>query len=78
LIVPEAAMTFGFGVFLLRQFFLSIPGELEDAARIDGASPWDFFLALRGFEWVEEWGSACGHRLWERFATRLRRRANVA
>lgn len=27
-----------FGVFLLRQFFLSIPDELEDAARIDGAS----------------------------------------
>lgn len=46
LIVPEAAMTFGFGVFLLRQFFLSIPGELEDAARIDGASPWDFFLRI--------------------------------
>jgi ABC-type glycerol-3-phosphate transport system permease component len=27
-----------FGVFLLRQFFLTIPKELEDAARIDGAS----------------------------------------
>jgi len=27
-----------FGVFLLRQFFLSIPDEVEDAARIDGAS----------------------------------------
>ncbi len=26
-----------FGVFLLRQFFLTIPAELEDAARIDGA-----------------------------------------
>ncbi len=46
LIVPEAAMTFGFGVFLLRQFFLSVPTELEDAARIDGASPWDFFLRI--------------------------------
>jgi multiple sugar transport system permease protein len=39
-------MTFGFGVFLLRQFFLSVPGELEDAARIDGASPWDIFLRI--------------------------------
>src|SRR5882672_6410472 len=38
LIVPEAAMTFAFGVFLLRQFFLTLPTELEDAARIDGAS----------------------------------------
>ena len=27
-----------FGTFLLRQFFLTIPRELEDAARIDGAS----------------------------------------
>jgi multiple sugar transport system permease protein len=27
-----------FGVFLMRQFFLNIPGELEDAARIDGCS----------------------------------------
>jgi multiple sugar transport system permease protein len=46
LIVPEAAMTFGFGVFLLRQFFLSLPGELEDAARIDGAGPWDIFMRI--------------------------------
>lgn len=28
------------GVFLLRQFFLSIPKDLEDAARIDGCSSW--------------------------------------
>lgn len=26
------------GIFLLRQFFLTIPRELEDAARVDGAS----------------------------------------
>jgi len=36
LIVPR--LTSAFGIFLLRQFFLSIPRELEDAARIDGAS----------------------------------------
>ncbi len=29
-----------YGTFLLRQFFVSIPGELEEAARIDGASRW--------------------------------------
>ena len=46
LIVPEAAMTFGFGVFLLRQFFLTIPSELEDAARIDGAEPWQIFTRI--------------------------------
>jgi multiple sugar transport system permease protein len=27
-----------FGIFLLRQAFMSIPSELEDAARMDGAS----------------------------------------
>jgi multiple sugar transport system permease protein len=36
LIVPSAVDVFG--VFLLRQFFLSLPVELEEAARIDGAS----------------------------------------
>ena len=29
-----------FGIFLLRQFFLNIPGELENAALIDGCSQW--------------------------------------
>ncbi len=28
-----------FGVFLLRQFFLALPRDLEDAARIDGCNP---------------------------------------
>jgi multiple sugar transport system permease protein len=46
LIVPEAATTFAFGVFLLRQFFLTMPGELEDAARIDGANPWQVFTRV--------------------------------
>jgi multiple sugar transport system permease protein len=46
LIVPEAAVTFAFGVFLLRQFFLTIPGELEDAARIDGADRWRIFSRI--------------------------------
>src|SRR5215470_10580737 len=46
LIVPEAAMTFAFGVFLLRQFFLTLPTELEDAALIDGASPWHIFTRI--------------------------------
>jgi len=36
LIVPFAAT--GFGTFLIRQHFLSIPGELFDAATLDGAT----------------------------------------
>jgi len=46
LIVPEAAMLFAFGVFLLRQFFLTMPRELEDAALIDGAGPWQLFSRI--------------------------------
>lgn len=36
LIIPNVFTAFG--VFLLRQFFMTIPKEYEDAARIDGAS----------------------------------------
>jgi multiple sugar transport system permease protein len=48
LIVPRA--TNAFGIFFLRQFFLAIPRELEDAARTDGASElriyWQVILPL--------------------------------
>jgi multiple sugar transport system permease protein len=32
------------GIFLMRQFFLTLPRELEDAASIDGANPFQIFL----------------------------------
>jgi sn-glycerol 3-phosphate transport system permease protein len=38
-IVPSIAHT-GFYVFLLRQYFLTLPQEIFDAARVDGAGPW--------------------------------------
>jgi multiple sugar transport system permease protein len=31
------------GIFLMRQFFLTVPREMEDAARIDGAGEWTVF-----------------------------------
>ena len=31
------------GIFLLRQFFRTIPGDLEDAARLEGAREWTIF-----------------------------------
>jgi multiple sugar transport system permease protein len=35
-----------FNIFLFRQFFLTIPYELDEAAYIDGASPWKVFWAV--------------------------------
>jgi multiple sugar transport system permease protein len=32
-----------YGTFLMRQFFLTVPRELEDAARIDGCGLWGVF-----------------------------------
>ena len=33
-----------FGTFLLRQFFMGLPDELEEAAVIDGANKWQIFV----------------------------------
>jgi multiple sugar transport system permease protein len=48
LVVPGAVGAFG--IFMLRQFFQTLPVELEDAARIDGASEfrilWQIMLPL--------------------------------
>ena len=35
-----------FGVFLMRQFFVSIPGELSEAARIDGLGEYGIFFRI--------------------------------
>ncbi|MFG1660558.1 carbohydrate ABC transporter permease [Micromonospora chersina] len=43
-VVPGAASAFG--VFFLRQFFLSIPAELEEAAVLDGANQWELFTRV--------------------------------
>lgn len=44
ILVPGLASAFG--TFLLRQFFLTIPTELEDAARIDGAGRLRFLVTI--------------------------------
>jgi multiple sugar transport system permease protein len=43
-VVPSAASAFG--VFFLRQFFLSLPRELEEAAVLDSANQWQIFLRV--------------------------------
>lgn len=45
LIVPTFFAN-GFDIFLLRQFFRTIPEELCDAARVDGASEWQIFSRI--------------------------------
>ncbi len=45
LIIPVVAQT-SFGVFVFRQFYLSLPDEILDAARIDGAHWGDIFLKI--------------------------------
>jgi multiple sugar transport system permease protein len=35
-----------FGTFLMRQFFMQLPHELEEAARIDGANPWQIYWMI--------------------------------
>jgi ABC-type glycerol-3-phosphate transport system permease component len=68
IVVP---MLFGtpFASFFFRQYFLTLPGELEDAAAIDGAGPWrtyfrvivplsgSAFLALGLLTFVSLWNS---------------------
>lgn len=45
MVAPYLLMT-PFAVFFLRQFFLSLPVELEEAARLDGASPFGIFWRI--------------------------------
>jgi ABC-type sugar transport system, permease component len=44
LILPYSAGAFG--VFLLYQFFISFPREIEEAARIDGANKWQVYVRV--------------------------------
>ena len=85
IIIPS--LISAFGVFLLRQFFLTIPGELEDAARIDGAGLftiyWRIILPLAGpglstlaifafnFHWNEFFRPLLFLSTWERMTVPL-------
>jgi multiple sugar transport system permease protein len=67
LILPFAFTAFG--TFLLRQFFLTVPAELVDSARVDGAGPFTVFFrimlplsrpalaVLAMFTFIAFWGS---------------------
>jgi multiple sugar transport system permease protein len=67
LIVPSWLGGSAFYIFLVRQFFLTIPRELDEAARIDGAGDfrifWQILMPLAGpvlavtavFTFVDKW-----------------------
>ena len=44
LMIPP--MVSAFGTFLLRQFFLTVPRELDEAAKIDGCTPFGIFAKI--------------------------------
>lgn len=44
LILPGAASAFG--VFFMRQYVMSVPNEVLDSARVDGASEWRIFRSI--------------------------------
>lgn len=76
LVVTELVSVWG--IFLLRQAFQSLPRELEDAARLDGASEWNVFwrvalpsvrpalATLALFAFIDAWKAY----LWPLIATR--------
>jgi raffinose/stachyose/melibiose transport system permease protein len=45
-ILPQAAFGLPLTIIILRSFFRQIPAEVEEAATIDGAGPWRFFLQI--------------------------------
>lgn len=65
LILPRVA--FPLGVFIMTQFFAQVPDEIQEAARVDGASSWRIFysimvplarpslIALATFTFVQTW-----------------------
>ena len=46
MIFPSIALGLPFGVFYMRAFFRSSPGELADAGRVDGTSEWQVFRQI--------------------------------
>ncbi len=46
LIVPAFLGGSAFNIFLFRQFFMTIPVELDEAARMDGANTWQIYLRV--------------------------------
>lgn len=46
LVIVLSSQAMGFGIFLMRAFFISLPSELEEAALIDGCTPFGAFVRV--------------------------------
>jgi multiple sugar transport system permease protein len=46
LVVPKFLAADAFFIFLMVQFFRGIPRELDEAAQMDGCSPWRIYLKI--------------------------------
>ncbi|MEP9383319.1 carbohydrate ABC transporter permease [Nocardioides sp. KR10-350] len=46
IVIPMIGAPSVIGTFIMRQFFLSLPVELEEAARLDGLGPWGIFWRI--------------------------------
>jgi multiple sugar transport system permease protein len=68
LILADTTITLPFAVIILRPFFLTVPGELEAAAKIDGCTQWGAFwrvilplvqpglITVAAFAFLISWG----------------------
>jgi multiple sugar transport system permease protein len=46
LILAYTMFNIPFAVWIMRDFFISLPSDLEDSALVDGASPWQAFVRI--------------------------------
>ncbi|MHB0877126.1 MAG: carbohydrate ABC transporter permease [Anaerolineae bacterium] len=79
-----------FGVFLLRQFFMTLPGEFEDAAFIDGATRFDIYrriflplsqpalMTLAIFTFMGSWNDLLGPVLYLHTKTKMTLTVGIA
>lgn len=46
IVLPLIALYMPFAVFWMRAHFVNMPGEISEAARVDGATTWDLFWQI--------------------------------
>jgi raffinose/stachyose/melibiose transport system permease protein len=44
--LPQAAFALPLSIVIMRPFFKAIPDDIQDAAAIDGCTPWRFYWAI--------------------------------